>query len=209
MSPIGTSIPNSDKQEPRRRFALATLSVAVFLLGILINPGAAQAEVLPFGQRVNCADYANLGWYTVPSPFGRERAYNYTLVSSSPTINVSDGRLIQNDLDTTIHTTISSSISKTYSVQTQVGLEVKFNEFLKTTVSVQIVQSRTTQIGVVAALDVAPHSAMIAEYGVAAYDVTYDAQIFWRDGSTCVAYGTQRLTTNAPTTTEGWHFRPA
>ena len=79
-------------------------------------------------------------------------------------------------------------------------------------VGAQIVQERTTAIGVNAGLVVAPHSRVTGQYGVQAFDVVYDVQTVraWpaipNRIERCFDQGAQRGTTNAPTLTEGWRF---
>ncbi|WP_436761428.1 hypothetical protein [Streptosporangium sp. V21-05] len=93
------------------------------------------------------------------------------------------------------------------------GATAELTGYLQTNVSTQIVQERTTAIGVDASLVVPPRSRVTGQYGVQAYDVVYDVQtvfswpaVVGRPREQCFDRGTQRGTTNAPTVTEGWRF---
>lgn len=145
------------------------------------------------------------------------------LVSSSPAFLVSDGRSVQNDLNTPISATFTSQVSKTHSITVTVGTSADLRDWLQLNVSTQIVSSRTTAIGVSATTEVPPHSRVLGEYGLEGFDVTYDVQTLFATkfgyGSEtippspsgggvvqCQDDGTQRVTTEAPTFIEGWRF---
>jgi hypothetical protein len=147
--------------------------------GIVAAPGTAQAIDFNFGPVISCPDYSSIVWRRVL--LGRApyyEGYRYTAVAASSTFNVSDGRVVDNALDTAINATFTSSQSRTFRVQitATVGTTSELTGALQASVSAQIVQERTTAIGVNASVVVAPHSRVTGQYGVHAYDVVYDVQ---------------------------------
>jgi hypothetical protein len=75
---------------------------------------------------------------------------------------------------------------------------------------VQVVQSRTTQLGVSATANVPPHRTMLGEYGLHSLDVVMDVGTVGmrQDMQTCefVEGNVTRHTAHAPTVNEGWRF---
>ena len=132
--------------------------------------------------------------------------YRYTLVSATPTFNASDGRIVDNALNDPISATFTSLQSRTWRIVVTVGTEATLADFLKSTVSVQIVQERTTAIGVNATVMVPAHTRVLGQYGVEAFEVVYDVQTIYWFAWRCSDLGTQRVNTNAPTFVEGWRF---
>jgi hypothetical protein len=129
-------------------------------------------------------------------------------VSSVPTFDVADSRIVVNDTASPISATFTSQRSTTFTLQVTVGTAVKVGELLTVTVSTTIVLSRTTTIGVSVTGQVPPHGRLIGEYGVQAYNVTYDLTTYEILGHVaCRSIGVQRGTANAPTTVEGWRLR--
>lgn len=198
----------------RRRLAAFTGLAALFSgLAVVTTPGVANAA--DNGPVIPCPNYSDVVWRTVF--VGRApiyEGYRYTAVSAASTFNVSDARIVDNALDTPINATFTSAQSRTWRVQitATVGTAGELAKTLQASVSTQIVQERTTAIGVNASLVVAPHSRVTGEYGVNAFDVVYDVQTLraWpaipNRIQRCHDQGTQRGTTNAPTLSEGWRF---
>ncbi|WP_189161936.1 hypothetical protein [Sphaerisporangium melleum] len=177
-----------------------------------VTPSAAQAGQI--GPQISCPTDPNIVWRL--TFYGRTpylEGYRYTAISTTPTFNVSDARVVDNALDSPINATFTSSQSRTWRISVTVGVTAELTSYLQTNVSTQIVQERTTAIGVNASLVVPPHSRVTGQYGVQAYDVAYDAQKYWswpantsKPREKCWDQGTQRGATNAPTVTEGWRF---
>ncbi|MFC7385368.1 hypothetical protein [Sphaerisporangium rhizosphaerae] len=188
------------------------LTALISGLGVTVTPGVAHADGP--GPQISCPTDPTIVWRL--AFYGRTpylAGYRYTAVSTASTFNVSDGRIVDNTLDTPINATFSSSQSRTWRISVTVGATAELTKYLQTNVSTQIVQERTTAIGVNASLVVPPHSRVTGQYGVQAYDVVYDVQTVYsspanenRPREKCYDRGTQRGTTNAPTVTEGWRF---
>ena len=138
--------------------------------------------------------------------------YQYVVRSSTPTFFVSDARQVSNGLSTPITVTVSSQTSRTYTVTTTVGSSVDLLSVLHASVSVSIVSSRTTSIGVTVQATVQPFSSILAEYGMHGYHVVYDATRYFTSSddlrrNVCLNSGTAvGLTTVGPTVTEGWRI---
>jgi hypothetical protein len=134
---------------------------------------------------------------------------------------VSDGRLLDNGLDSPAQFQVTSSVSQTFSIAATVGVTAnpdKVKNYFNLNVSTTITASRTTTIGVSVTTTVAPHSRVIAEYGVQGYFVTYAVSQYYvmktgkeppAPGSPCQEWGYFPQSTNAPTNTEGWQLRNA
>ncbi|MET8002255.1 hypothetical protein [Nonomuraea glycinis] len=197
----------------RRLVAFAGLAALIPGLVVVATPNVAHAA--DNGPVIPCPNYSDIVWRTVF--VGRApiyEGYRYTAVSAASAFNVSDARVIDNTLDTPINATFTSAQSRTWRVQitSTVGTAGELAKTLQASVSVQIVQERTTAIGVNAGLVVAPHTRVTGQYGVHAFDVVYDVQTVraWpaipNKITRCHDQGTQRGTTNAPTISEGWRF---
>lgn len=186
----------------RRLVTCLLLAAGAFVAGL---PGTAYAGFSPCPPGVLPAStpggaQPNLTGGTV---------YLYTLVSSAPTFNASDSRAVTNGLDSPISATFTSQVSQTFSLSATVGSSVSLFKFLTASVSVSIQSSRTTSIGVSATATVPPHSRVQGDYGVDAFNVTYDMQAYrWVGGlNACQISGSPiRVTSNAPTNIEGWRF---
>ncbi len=139
-----------------------------------------------------------------------ERWYQITPISATPEFIVSDGRVVDNQTNEVIQATFTSQQTRQISITASFGLDFQVTEKLKTNVSSQIVQSRTTAIGINAAVAVQPHTRMIGEYGLQAFAATYDIYVFdsW-NRYRCFDRGTWRESTHAPTVLEGWRFTVA
>jgi hypothetical protein len=202
MSKATKTIVESNCNVRRTRLSvLASLCLLASTLAMPLTSGSAHADnplwQCPFPQP--------------PGGVDPNRTYQvnwYSLVSSTPVFAVADSRVVINDTDSTVSATFTSEHSTTFTLQATVGTTIRLHEFLTANVSVMIVISRTTRLGVSTTGQVPPRSRLIGEYGIEAYNVTYDYttyQVTW--GVTCRAVGVQRATTNAPTTIEGWRLR--
>jgi hypothetical protein len=196
------------------RFGVLTTIAGVFsTLMVALVPGVANA-----GAIVPCPD--TITEWKVVRNLGRAgrifQGYRYTLHSITPVFLVSDGRLLDNQLDSPATYTVSSSVSQTFRISATVGVDAKAGDYLTTKVSTSIELSRTTQIGVQVSTVVPPRSRVIAEYGVEGYYVTYAIEAWqtavpWSEtpgpGRRCEEWGYYPQATNAPTKVEGWRLR--
>jgi hypothetical protein len=136
------------------------------------------------------------------------------VISANPSFLPSESRVVVNDLDTPITATFTSQLTQTFTIAGTAG--VTFNNlfnFMNINVSTTITSTTTTAIGVTAQASVPPHSRVIGEYGVDAYDVTFDAYKVlrreriggcWVRESTMGYEVAQAL---APTNIQGWRVR--
>ncbi|NMO16822.1 hypothetical protein HPC49_04765 [Pyxidicoccus fallax] len=180
-----------------------------FVAGLLLVATEAAA---------NCWNYPLDNWVLVrwSGDWTFYERYEFFLVSSTPTFNVSDSRIAVNDLGTPISVTFTAQRSETFSVSVTAGMSAKLGEFLTANVSSTIVMSQTTQVGVSTTATVPPYSRVRGDYGVTAFDVTYDVRTLKKTrlrqdfGSStfCSDAGIQRQTINAPTYVEGWRVGP-
>lgn len=208
MSTTTRAIAQDGHNGRRTRFwTLVTLCLLVSALTIPLAPGTAHA--------------ANLFWQCpFPQPFiplifpvgTGYQELRYSLVSSAPTFDVADSRVVANATDSPVSATFTSQRSTTFTLQVSVGTAAKLGEFLTANVSTTIVLSRTTALGVSATGQVPPRGRLIGEYGIEAFNVTYDAtkyqvRVVMPGVPSCQAIGVQRYTTNAPTAIEGWRLR--
>nr|MDT0662993.1 hypothetical protein [Micromonospora sp. DSM 115978] len=193
----------------RARVTGLVMSVAMMSGGaVLIAPGTAYAGV--FGPDIACPTDPNIVWTTTVAARNTVvyQGHLFTVSSSNRTFIASDGRTVDNGLSSPIVATFTSQQSRTYTVTTRVGTSAQLTNKLQTSVSVDIVNSRTTAIGVNAQVTVPAYSRVLGLYGVEVYDVAYTAQTVWMNlpRSKCWDRGTQAATTAAPTLIEGWRF---
>jgi hypothetical protein len=192
---------------------LTALAGLVAVPVVTVAPGAASA-----GAIVPCPDTIT-SWRIISSNrAGRVwEGYRYTLYSATPVFLPSDGQLLDNGTDSTVNYTISSRVSRTFSIQSTVGISASGQQdFLTTNVSIQIVATQVTERGVTIAVPVPPRTRLIAEYGVEAYQVSYAVEA-WRaptrlnaepvTGGRCEEWGYYPQNTTAPTHIEGWRLR--
>jgi hypothetical protein len=188
-----------------RLSVLAALAAVVSTLATISTPGVARAA----GTPIPCPTDPDIVWTArVIRPLIVYTGYRYTVVSANPTFFVSDGRVVDNALDSEITATFTSQQSRTFRVQVTVGTSAQLTPKLQSTVSVSIVQEHTTAIGVNATVSVPPRGRVTGLYGVHGFDVVYDVQTITRTNvsADCLDQGTQRATTSAPTRIEGWRF---
>ncbi|GAA0904833.1 hypothetical protein Vau01_110070 [Virgisporangium aurantiacum] len=178
-------------------------------------PTPAHAGV--FGPDIACPTDPGIVWKTRAASRNVLvwEGVSYTVQSASPAFAVSDGRVVDNTLSTPIQATFTSSVSNTYSVTVTIGTTAQLTKTLQTTVSAQIVQSRTTQIGVDATVTVPAQSRVVGRYGVEVFNVAYTGQLVWQSynaqkpggfGGHCWERSNQATSTVAPTVLEGWRF---
>jgi hypothetical protein len=197
----------------RQRIAAAAMATALAsLVAIFTVPAPASAADLPPGK-VNCKLLKDVVWVPVqPGSISLIGYRDYQLVSATPTFDVVESRTAQNDLDAPISATFTSSLSRTVTMTVTIGVTAKFNDFVSSTVTTSVTVSRTSMIGVSTTAPVPPHSRVIAEYGIAGYDVVFTGQRFNGVGIgnvpiLCVAGAREQGTGHAPTTSEGWRVR--
>ncbi|GIG86824.1 hypothetical protein [Plantactinospora endophytica] len=197
----------------------ARLGVLTLLAGglavpvVAVAPGAASA-----GAIVPCPDSITDWRLIAQSRAGRVwEGYRYTLHSATPIFLVSDGQLLDNGTDSTVNYTITSRVSRTFTIQSTVGISATGQDkFFTTNVSTQIVMTQVTERGVSIAVPVPPRTRLIAEYGVEAYQVAYAVEA-WRaptrldqqpvTGGRCEEWGYYPQSATAPTHIEGWRLR--
>lgn len=136
-----------------------------------------------------------------------------SVVSASQTFYVADSRIVVNDLDTPVTATFTSQQSRTFSIGATSGVSFSnLGGFLGINISSTITSSTTTAIGVSTTGTVPPHSAVIGDYGVQAYDVTFMGYVVNRRSiGGCWVHedtmGHEVEYTPAPTYIQGWRLR--
>jgi hypothetical protein len=183
---------------------LAAVGLASTLATVVV-PGTAHA-----GAIVPCPGDIQY-WYVVGQtrPWKIYEGHRYRIVSATPRFLVSDGRAVSNTLDYPISGTATANQTRTFQVTTTVGVAYDLTEQLTINVSVTIMQSRSTMIGVSTSFDVPAHSTVYADYGVHGYDVSYYVEKWRRIGNSanCEEWGYYPSTVTAPTYIEGWQIR--
>jgi hypothetical protein len=228
--PATTAVRDTERRSSRSRRTrlkiVAALAGLLSSLAVMGAPGPASAQVppLPDFELVPCpagmtefrfiAIQANrLHWVW--------EGYRYTLVSATPRFAVSDVQVLDNtgsDLDVE-NFTITSERSETHTISTTVGVAVNnVREFLNTNVSVNVVSSVTTRLGVAFTVRVPARTRFTAQYGVEVFDVQYYIEA-WRfsDPSmrgqpppvgavACKEWGLYPQSTVAPTPADAWRL---
>lgn len=131
------------------------------------------------------------------------------MVTATPAFYASDGRVVDNALDTPISATFTSLQTRTLQISTMIGTSGQLVNKLQTTVSATIVATRSTAIGVSGMVTVPPHSRVVGTYGVEGFDIAYTGQTVWRwaaSPTVCWDRGTRQGAVSAPTYLEGWKF---
>jgi hypothetical protein len=188
-----------------RRIAFV-VGIAVATAGTMaaVGPPASADTAIPVVQ-IACPSW-------VPSAVG-VWGQPESVVSASSTFQVADSRVVVNDLDTPVTATFTSQVSRTFTIAVTSG--VSFNNlagFLNINVSSTITSSTTTQIGVSTTATVPAHGSVIGDYGVEAYDVTFNGYVVIRRsiGGCWVNANTMGHSTEftpAPTYIQGWRLR--
>lgn len=193
----------------RKTAVLPVLAVVASAAFVVVGAAPARADEVP------CHELGDREWELVG---GGHRtvyeSYDYLSFISTPTFNVSDRRIAVNELDTPNSVTFTSEQSQTWSITVGASMEKSLTETLKLTVSADITHSRTTSIGVSVTATVPPRSTVLGEYGIQAFDVTFEARTYQKiidfDGPTrqrCEDLGVSTHHVNAPTDREGWRTR--
>lgn len=194
----------------------ATTTLAMLIAGLATVAAPTPAHAGTYGPDIPCPSDPNIIWTLRGA--GRVPVWegiHYSVLSATPTFAVSDGRVVDNTLSEPIQATFTSQQSRMHQITVTIGTSAQLTNKLQANVSVAIVQSRTTAIGVNATVTVPANSRVIGRYGVEAFDVAYDAQVVWQSvdvrkpgsfGGHCWDRGTQRAGTLAPTVVEGWRF---
>ncbi|MGN9913236.1 hypothetical protein ACTMTJ_37420 [Phytohabitans sp. LJ34] len=199
----------------RRRSTSAALVAVAAGVATLVAPTPAHAGL--YGPDIACPTDPGIVWKVRAASRNVLvwEGVNYTINSASPTFAVSDGRVVDNTLTSPIDATFTSSVSNTFTVTVTLGTSAQLTEKLQSTVSVQIVQSRTTQIGINATVTVPPQSRVVGRYGVEVFNVAYTGQLVWQSynaqrpggfGGHCWERSNVAGSTVAPTVLEGWRF---
>jgi len=185
------------------------VGLVVSLATTVFGATAASAAGIP------CPNLARSDWTLIGGRPPSWRGHVYGLQSAAQVFNVSEARIVENTLDTPVVATFTSQQSRSYSLSVTQGRSVTLASFLTANVSVTIVQSWTTSIGVSATATVPPHSRVTGLYGIQAYDVIYSVHTYRHVGSrppdpgdrSCIDEGTTfGNNTNAPTYVEGWRI---
>lgn len=221
----------------------ATLTALASTLAIVVTPTAAQAVVC--GQSgttcVPCPStqtmtedglewFVTFGGALVPAP--ANQGFHFVsspvteITSYTPTFLVSQEKVVQNPSSQAVTATFTSTFSQTFTLTQSLsiasGTNSTSNGFAQTltdTIGTTISVSFTTSVGVNAAVAVPPGTEVIGDFGVPAYNVTYQevpvvavppvsvtsASPSLPAGTVCALGGTvQTGTATAPQPLDGW-----
>lgn len=188
----------------RRLSRVGVLGVLAALLSALLAvvAPAAQADTYP-----GCPEHPQLGSYhTVDGGW----LYVFWLKYSEPVFTKSFGDSVDNDTDSPVSSSVTTSASQTFSISSTQSISATLiKAFLTATVSTTITQSTTTTIGVTTQVSVPPRDAVQADYGVRAYNTTYDVDTWQLSDGRCWYYperSPRNVSSTAPTTDIGWRF---
>lgn len=197
----------------KSRIGLSSLAIILATppLG-LIGANSAQAASYINCRDVNWQDASN--WEPIGSlGANKQDKFEYTLYSATPTFNVSDSRIAQNNTAQEVNTTFTSSQSKTFTLSVSASVSASFLKFLSASVSATITNSRTTQIGVSVTTPVPAGKTVQGDYGVQAYNINAAGVKYtriWPKGAVgansyqCQKEDISLNNVNAPTNIEGW-----
>jgi hypothetical protein len=185
-----------------------------FVLAVTASGAVTMINQMPAsaGNAIRVVQIPCPGW--VPSPVG-VYAVVEGLVSVDQAFFVADSRIVVNDLDTPATATFTSQISNTFQLTLTSGMTTTvLKDYLTANVSSAIVSSATTQIGVSTTAQVPAHGAVIGDYGVEGFNVTYRAYVVNRRSiGGCWVHqetmGHEEAFTPAPTYIQGWRLRQA
>ncbi|GIF01445.1 hypothetical protein [Paractinoplanes rishiriensis] len=203
----------------RRRIGAFAVFAALAMAATALTPSAALADPQgPFPRPPivsrPCSELGPIEFITGPSGNYLKAGIRYLVISVNPVFEPSTGRFIQNTSDQTITGTFTASESRTVTMTTTLNFSVTSMLTQRTTITMstgfQVVQSRTSMIGVTAVSAIAPRTTLLGEYGIHSLDVVFDAQTvaMRRDGITCEYVDSNRTrgTAHVPTINEGWRF---
>ncbi|GAA4459742.1 hypothetical protein [Phytohabitans houttuyneae] len=209
--------------------SLALLVAAALVAG---TPGAARADPGTCGNcpipwpppRIVYVPCSQLGpidwWFFNQGPPFVQSGVRYTIVSSTPTLDVAYGRFVENPTDQPITGNWTATQQRMVTMTSSIALTIAGNggranpEAIALSVTlatgIQVAVSYTTTIGVGATAEVPPRRTMLGEYGLRSLDIVMDVQVvsMMQDRVTC-AYregGAERHTAHVPTINEGWRF---
>ena len=188
-----------------RRIAFVVGLAVVTGLMTVISPTVASAGTAIPVVQIPCPSW-------VPSAVGRWGQPQY-VISTNESFMVADSRIVVNDLDTPVTATFTSQQSRTFSIGVTSGISFSnLFGFLNANVSSTITSSTTTMIGVSTTATVPAHSAVIGDYGVEAYEVTFMGYVVIRRSiGGCWVHATtmgwEEQYTPAPTYIQGWRLR--
>lgn len=209
----------------RARLGVLATLFAVAAAGTMLAPGTAQADPgtgtgpikLPRLAPVPCADLGPIEWVQVA-----DQTLEGTLFivrSATPAFDVAYGRFVQNPTPAKVVGQWTASESRTVSIGFFFSQSVTvtstivrgFSAAVTVTTGVQVVQSRTTRVGVGATAVIPANSTMLGEYGSQSFDVVFDMQrVTMVPGSpTCYLWLDSTIANNTahvPTINEGWRF---
>jgi hypothetical protein len=185
----------------RRIGVLAAMFALLAPLAIGHSPGAAQAVGLwncPFGGPSVPIDPNYVAYVKL-----------FSLASSTPKFDVADTRIVINDTDNPATGTFTAQRSRTFTLTVTAGASASdLLGFLQVNVSASIQLQVSTSTTVATTGQVPPHSQLIGEYGIQAFDVVFNITTYQILAHvSCRAIGVQQSTAYAPTNNQGWRLR--
>ncbi|HEV8556455.1 MAG TPA: hypothetical protein VGR06_08680 [Actinophytocola sp.] len=141
----------------------------------------------------------------------------FWVLQRTPTFNPAARTFVDNRTDqpvmATFSLTDSATQSRTFTISESqtTGITGSFiNTSFNRTVSTSTTDSITTSISITGSQVVPPHSRVNADFGVDAFNVTYNVAFWQRSDHECWYHGSHdNVVANVPTTSQGWRFSPA
>jgi hypothetical protein len=173
----------------------------------VINPNTGQPE-----------QQQRIATFRFPDGHTHDRvSLTFWILQKTPTFNPAAQTFVDNRTDqpvmATFSLTDSRTQSKTFTITESTSTGVTgsfFNTTFNRTVSQSTTDSITTTISITGSQVVPPHSRVNAEFGVDAFNVTYNVAFWQRSDHECWYHGGRdNVTANVPTTSQGWRFSPA
>jgi hypothetical protein len=130
-----------------------------------------------------------------------EFVWTMEVLSATPTFLVEQQKVVENASDQTVTATFTSTVSTTVTLTQTLSIasglnstESGFTQTLSDTTGVSIAESFTTSVGVNAAVAVPPDTEVTGDYGIPAYDVSYQMVHF----DVAIVTGTPAIGTSPP-----------
>jgi hypothetical protein len=209
-------VPRHPRHWRARLGALAAVA-AMATAGTLVAPSPANAGccfIPPTMTVAPCSTLGGIDWQGPNLPYYVQWGLYYTTISATSVFEPASGRFIQNTSDQTFQGAWTSTQTREVALTASFNLTVNNTAVAKTSITaatgIQVVERRTTQLGVTASSSIPPRRTMLGEYGLQSLDVIMDVGTVGMraDRVTCEYLPSNKVrhTVHIPTINEGWRF---
>jgi hypothetical protein len=223
---MSMAIDRRNRARPRwRRIAIALAVALAGGLTVAVPSGTASATTICLNYPGSSTTLRFPNPYTDPVTGQQHRFWfpdghdhdevilTFWIHQSTPTFNVAAQTFVDNRTNDVQMGQFSTTQSRTFTISETVSTGVS-SGFMQTTfsrtVSNTVTHSITTSTTITASGPVPPHSRVNADFGVDAFNVTYDVAFWQWDDNKCWWHGTRtNVQANVPTTSQGWRLYPA